>query len=368
MSPAVSVVECSSYKNCYSSIKKSVDLIGGINSFVDKDDIVLIKPNLLAPRSSDSAVTTHPEFVRSVIKLVKKSGAKIYVGDSPGFSTTLKAAEKSGLKKICDLEKVTLTDLGKPVTVHNPKGKIFKTFELGSDLEKFTKIINLPKMKTHTLTTFTGAVKNMFGTISGKKKVGYHVKVPDISDFSDMLIDLYLYHKNKTVLHIMDGIVGMEGQGPNSGTPAHFNTILASDNAMSLDVIASKILNLNNVPTITVARKRRIKESFEKNIDLRGNYLPSYKIKLPNSTIFLLLNRLMPFAKRFLTQKPYVINNICTGCATCKEVCPKDAITIIDNLPHFNYEKCIRCYCCQELCPKKAITLKKNILSKILGK
>ena len=65
-------------ENVYNALKKGIDLIGGIEKFVDKDEKILIKPNLLKPRSPEYAVTTHPSVFEAMIKILKKMTIKIY--------------------------------------------------------------------------------------------------------------------------------------------------------------------------------------------------------------------------------------------------------------------------------------------------
>ena len=132
-------------------------------------------------------------------------------------------------------------------------------------------IISVSKMKTHSLMAFTGAVKNMFGVVPGLSKANLHVQYPNMLDFGDMLLDVCNF-ANPT-LSFMDGIVAMEGEGPGSGDPVSMNVILTSQSPHHLDVVASKIINLDplKVPTIVKSIERKIiKEDFS-DIEVVGN-------------------------------------------------------------------------------------------------
>ncbi len=106
-------------------------------------------------------------------------------------------------------------------------------------------IINLPKFKTHNLTTITGAIKNMFGVVPGFTKVGYHLRFDDINVFTGMLLDIVMLVK--PTLNIMDGILGIEGEihrlenalAGDSRTTQRFTS--PSDGAISSDVRWSTI-------------------------------------------------------------------------------------------------------------------------------
>ncbi|TCL38082.1 uncharacterized protein DUF362 [Anaerospora hongkongensis] len=71
--------------------------LGGMSQFVNPGDRVLVKPNMLEAVEKGLCVTTHPEVVKAVIREVRQAGAVPVVGDSPGTSTTVKAAEKCGI-------------------------------------------------------------------------------------------------------------------------------------------------------------------------------------------------------------------------------------------------------------------------------
>ena len=87
-------------------------------------------------------------------------------------------------------------------------------------------VINLPKMKTHTLTRYTGAVKNLLGVLPGGRKREIHVRAPGVTEFSRALVDILELVRPQ--LNIMDGILGMEGNGPGtSGTPHAYNLLAA---------------------------------------------------------------------------------------------------------------------------------------------
>jgi len=104
-------------------------------------------------------------------------------------------------------------------------------------------IINVPKFKTHSLTTITGAIKNMFGIIPGGKKAKLHTVTHSINEFAELLIDIYQIRIPD--LHIMDAIIGMEGTGPTNGRISEINKIICSDNGISLYAVMAFMMGNN---------------------------------------------------------------------------------------------------------------------------
>jgi len=359
----VSVVKCETYdfSKVQEAVKKSVELLGGISKFVKKGDKVLIKPNLLQPAHPDKAITTHPEVVRAVIRLVKKQGAIPIVGDSPGIGDIEKIADVAGILDVCREEKIKLIPL-KPSGVKKIiSGKVCKEFTVAKELDEVNCIINIPRLKTHVLTTYTGAVKNLFGLIPGGEKKTFHINFSQGEDFSEMLLDLYLLIKPK--LTIMDAVVGMEGQGPSGGNPRKIGYILAGNDALALDTVAISIANLFPVPLLEKAHQRGLAQADMKNITLVGDvYTPLYKFKKPFFLPQKLPKFLLYIARYLVTSKPIILKEKCIKCHKCVKVCPKKTIHIEEKYPVIKYRNCIRCYCCHEHCPVRAIILKKGFL------
>jgi len=373
MKTKVSIVKCPSYEQMFvdQAVRQAVDLIGGLNRFIKKGDKVFLKVNLLIGANPDRAITTHPNFVRTVIRLVKRFGAIPVVGDSTQRGDLESVAEPCGILKLCKEEGVKLLKLNTRIQKDNPKGKLIKKFIVAKEIFDFDCIINLPKPKTHSLTVYTGAVKNLYGLFPGGLKKKYHVELPTRNKFSNMLLDLYLLIKPQ--LTIMDAIIGMDGQGPSSGNPRKIGLVLASSDALALDTVITSIVGFkkSEVPVIYLGKKRNLPESDLKNILVVGESINSVKIKKfkkPYFMVDILPRFVVNTARGIIWPKPFVIKERCVGCGKCAEVCVKQTITMIDGKAHIDYSKCIRCYCCHEYCPHKAITLKRNVIQKVIKK
>ena len=271
---AVSIVRCEDYDCARTmfAVKHAVDLLGGMGEFVKPGDRVLLKPNLLKARPPEAAVTTHPEVVRAVIRLVHEQGGRALVGDSPGMGDLKKVAEKAGILDVVNEEGAQLEDLTEAIQVKN-SGR-FQHFEIARSAYEADVLINLPKLKTHGMTTLTGAVKNLFGCIPGKRKVQWHFNTGVNHElFMKMLLELYALLQPR--LTIMDAVVGMEGNGPGSGDPRPIGAILAGRDAVSIDAVSAHVLGVkpDKLPLLQAARSQGIGETDLNNIMLLGDPL-----------------------------------------------------------------------------------------------
>ena len=210
---------------------REILLWGGIDKKISADTTILLKPNMLSKSSPDRAVTTHPSVVEAVIILLKEFGAKasnITVADSSGGpqNPMILAANYKvcGFADVASRQGVNLYTKLESKTVRTD-GVMVKEFELIAPAVDCDIIINLPKFKTHVMTAMSGAVKNLFGTVPGLKKAEFHMRFPDKDNFSEMIVDLC--ETVKPDFTIVDGIVGMEGDGPGSGIPRKFGIMLA---------------------------------------------------------------------------------------------------------------------------------------------
>jgi len=360
----VSIAKCNSYseKQVQKAVEKAVGELGGIKSFVKKGQKVLLKTNLLSAKKPEEAVTTHPAIVKAVAMLCKKAGAKVFIGDSPAEKDFLKAAESAGIAKVCKQAGAKLVELSNPVDRKSKNAFAAESLKVSAKLGEFDAIINLPKLKTHVFTGYTGAVKNLYGCVPGKIKGSYHLKFPSPDSFSKMLLDLHSIVKPR--LSIMDAVVGMEGEGPSAGKPKKIGLVIASESAFALDFIALKAVGIKpaKIPTAGLAQRFGL-EDYSK-IELCGDSveLPFVKGFKPSKAFNYGIGALKAITKHFrkiFGKKPSIINEKCIACGKCFETCPADAIVYFEGKkPEFDYKACIRCFCCMEICPQKAIEAK----------
>ena len=376
MKQEVSILKCNNYDRelVYQALKKSVDLLGGMGSFIKKGETILLKPNLLFAKEPEKAVTTHPSVVYATLKLVIDAGGKPLVGDSPGIGSAVKVASKAGIKEVCDRLNVHIVDFKESVEVENPDGKTFKSFTIAKEVRDVDCIINLPKLKAHAQMFLTLGVKNLFGCIAGRRKSQWHFATGrDRDNFARMLVDLYLLLKPK--LTIVDGIMAMEGNGPGSGDPKELGLIFVSSDCIALDRVITEVLGAKayDLFTTKVAREDGTGITSLEKIDIKGEKLSNIRVRdfkfppLRNVDNFLPIPAF--FAHYFrgsFTPKPYIHHKTCTRCKICVDICPTDIMSLKENAVDIDYETCIRCYCCQEICPEGAITVKQGWLGRLL--
>ena len=262
----VTITQCTSYDldAVRTAVAASLEPLGGMGKFVGKGQRVLVKPNLLASRAPEAAVTTHPAVVQAVVEQVQKAGGVAIIGDSPGgrnvgssYERLLKRTGMMGVVEATGCEWISFDD--SVVDVQAPDAKSFKRFTVGKAVTDADRIIVLPKLKTHQLTYYTGAVKVLYGYIPGLLKAEYHLHTgTDAETFSDLLLDLH--GALPPTLAIMDAVVGMEGQGPSNGNPRGIGLILAGENCHALDLVACSVIGFDPmmVPTVRKAGERGV--------------------------------------------------------------------------------------------------------------
>ena len=329
--------------------------LGGMEQFVKKNEKVLLKINLLSAKEPEKAVTTHPEFVRAVAKAVRKAGGKPYIGDSPAgtFSkrNLKKAYERSGLENLAKEEEIPLNFDTSAKKLDVPNGKRLRRSPICNYALNADKVIALPKLKTHSFQYMTLACKIMYGVVPGLTKAKYHARFPSRLSFADVMLDVLTIVKPH--LYIMDGIMGMEGQGPGSGDPVKMDLVLASTDHVAMDISVCKILGVEPVG-IPALKRAKIRGLLPERIDypIRRPEDVAYKgFRLPNTADHLLTGKKPP-------RKSPVITDKCTACGDCERICPKHAVKVLGRMAEITYSKCIRCFCCHEVCPEDAIMLR----------
>jgi uncharacterized protein (DUF362 family)/NAD-dependent dihydropyrimidine dehydrogenase PreA subunit len=372
----VVLIKCENYhlEEIRAGVKIGLDLLGGAGQFAAAGEKIVIKPNMLVGDGPDKCVSPHPLVFQAVLEQFLETGARISYGDSPGFGSPKGAARQAGLLQTAEALDVPLADFTSTVTLPFPEGNLIKQFTIAKAVHEADGLISLSKLKSHALTRMTGAIKNQFGCIPGLLKPEFHTRLPHVALFSRMLVDLNLLIKPR--LYIMDGIMGMEGNGPRNGTPRKMNVLLFSTDPVALDTAVCKLINLDPalVETLVYGEKFGLGSQ---NIEIIGDDWESLvqadfdvnreKQSTSNSESGM-VGRLM---RQYITPRPVIDYARCNYCGQCVRLCPAEPKALSqadgsDSVPVYDYSRCIRCYCCQELCPHEAITVKVPLLGKLI--
>jgi uncharacterized protein (DUF362 family)/NAD-dependent dihydropyrimidine dehydrogenase PreA subunit len=374
----ISRCETYEYERVEEAVRVAINALGGMGQFVQCGQRVLLKPNLLRSSTPGEAIITHPTIVRALVVLVQEVGAQAVIGDSPGVPYGTAGMRsfyaKAGLMAVAEETGAELIYSSTAVQLPHPSGELIKMVDAMEIVTQVDSIISLPKLKTHGLTGFTGATKNLFGLVPGLVKIGYHAKLQTAEQFSEMLIDLLQFHK--PVLTVMDAVVGMEGNGPSGGDPRQLGLLLVAKDGIALDLVATSMVGIGpqSVAPLRVAIRRGLTTGDVADVNVLGVPLDDARVPdfRPHDAVASAEHATMPaLARRFLARQlvtdPLVGPN-CTGCGTCVKTCPTGAATMEGERATIDLGKCIRCYCCHEMCPENAVVLKRSLLASLLGR
>lgn len=365
----VTLAHCNAYNaELPSALEALLEPLGGMRAFVTPGQTVLIKPNMLTHRHPDQAVTTHPELVRAIIRAVKTAGGAPVIGDSPASAVRIdRVMEDTGFVALCREEDVPLMRFEAAGSV--PCNQAGFSFNIAKPIRDADVVINVPKIKTHTLTTLTAAIKNTYGAIPGYQKALLHKRYANPQDFGKLL--WAIYQAVAPDLHIADGIVGMEGAGPAGGTPVNLAFLAAASDGVAMDLAISRLLGIDprTVPYLppSITPPDPVTPALQ---DTHFNNTPVHArtIALPSTLAARMIPRgLTRLLEPFVWIRP-AMNHACTRCGQCIKACPMDALTLPPetSVPELDPARCIGCCCCHEICPAKAITMTQSPLLNLI--
>ncbi len=219
----------------------------GLGSDQFRGKSVLLKPNLVEPTVTAPHVNTHPAFVRAAVEVFRKWDAReVFVAEGQGHCRdTAFVLEQSGLEAVLAEDKITFVDLNYD-DVYSATNRLGFTnlskLYLPQSLRQADFIVSLPKMKTHHWSGVTLSMKNLFGLMPGVC-YGWPKNVLHHAGIGQSILDI-----NAAVrphLAIVDGIIGMEGDGPIMGTPKLAHLVVMGTNLPAVDATCARLMGFD---------------------------------------------------------------------------------------------------------------------------
>src|SRR5579862_1313188 len=207
---------------------------------------VVLKPNLVE-FDPGTSINTHPMFVHAALEAFRALGAAdVRIAEGPGHRrNTLDLADAAGYFQTIPKFEDVFTDLNldevSRVAVARPSSRLNTLYlpqtALGCDL-----LVSLPKMKTHHWTGATLGMKNFFGVVPGGV-YGWPKNVLHWAGINESIADLHTLFPRQFAL--VDGIVGMEGNGPIQGTPKPAGVLVAGADLPAVDAACCRIMGID---------------------------------------------------------------------------------------------------------------------------
>ena len=353
------MIEPASYKTCGEAVNKVFDLF----PVTITGKKVLIKPNALRPSEPEEGVATHPAVLQAVVeRVVALKPASLIVGDNPGIKGYGANEETFRVSGFTEASKGYYRNIGTDARDVPFNPKFLAAVKISTAILDADIVISIPKLKTHGLTTISGAIKNCYGYLPGAQKARLHAIAGDPVGFGEMIVDVL--NIRVPDLFIMDAVLGMQGNGPVGKDLKHVGKIMATDNPVAMDAIIARMTGIepHRIHHLRVAFERGFGSYDTNAIEIIGDFQPIPEFNLP--PIITDLEDITDSSRQILYSstlvRPTVNDQLCTGCGTCSEQCPVSALSMIENIPRVDPELCITCFCCQEMCPEAAITLQKQ--------
>lgn len=243
-------------------VEKTVEkIVRSHTKALSPESKIIIKPNICAPLLPDTGVTTHHEIIRGTLNALKDFD-KVYIVESNSTSSDFDVNVKGwNIDYLPDYPNTKLINLSSEETSTKCIRGLEKEYniEFAKLLDNYDYFIDLPVLKAHIHARISIGIKNLFGLLSVKNKSQYHIYIHDLL--------LGLLNEFNPDLTIVDGIQALEGQGPIFGTPTGAGILLAGENVVEVDYVASKIAGidpftvkyLNNAINMTDLCKKEIK-------------------------------------------------------------------------------------------------------------
>jgi len=216
-------------------VQRAIQELGGINRFISRGDIVVIKPNIAWDRAPAQAANTNPEAVAEMVRLCRQAGAKSVIVTDVSINDPRRSFERSGIAGAASAEgaQVILTDERRFREI-DLRGEVLHSWPVFEPFLAADKMINMPVAKHHSLTGATLGMKNWYGILGGQRQRLHqhiHESLVDLADFM------------RPTLTLIDAYRVLVRNGPgggNLGDVALEKTVIAGTDPVALDAYAAK--------------------------------------------------------------------------------------------------------------------------------
>jgi uncharacterized protein (DUF362 family) len=233
-------------------IREAISILGGINKFVARGDVVMVKPNIGWDRTPELAACTNPEVVQTLVEMTLAAGAKKVVVMDNTINQAQRCYARSGIA-------AAAKEAGAEVPFVNPrrikrmavKGAWLKDWDIIQDFVEADKIINVPIAKHHSLCRVTIGMKNWLGAI-GDPRNQLHQKLDEAE------VDLAAFFK--PALTVLDAYRILVRNGPQGGRPSDtklIKTVVAGKDYVAIDALGASFLGVpaTELPFLVLANK-----------------------------------------------------------------------------------------------------------------
>ncbi len=267
---------------------------------IQKVQEVVLKPNLVTDKPEYIALgaNTSIEFLDALLSILSDHGCHTVIAESE-TGTAAKgrkldlAWERMGLRDLALRHGAQLVNLSRePTRWIEFSGRGLKGLDLPERILDCELLIDIPKIKTHKYAVLTCAMKNLFGLVPEPRRIIYHRWLNEtISDLAGLL--------SPRMITLVDGLVGMEGNGPLYGTPVQLDLLMASESCFAVDLVACDLIGVNPDSVRYLEISEEVKALRKLSIEVIGT--PLEEVRRPFKPVQFNLYRL--FEKKLMESR-----------------------------------------------------------------
>jgi uncharacterized protein (DUF362 family)/NAD-dependent dihydropyrimidine dehydrogenase PreA subunit len=337
-------------------------------ALLKKGNHVLVKVNMgcSGARAPVDRYTTHPNLAEAVIGNLQRLGALVSFGDDVARSGSHCETiwRTTGMQEVADRTGARLLDFA-AAGAREMRGSLLypRRYFVSNAYFQADVVINLANLRSHTDVVLSGAIKNMFGMVVGKRKaLIHHLFRNNPSGFSRAIADIHRVVKPQ--LSFLDLTTVLEGHGLGSAVRP-VGVLLASTDAVALDTLAAQIIGYDKLPIWTTHHAGRLglgcSDPSQITVRHSDGVLPSVKLRYPAMPVrkkASVYDRVSNLANTTVLRPRPVIQEVkCTGCGKCAQRCPAQCIhQEASGLYGIQLKDCADCGCCLKVCEDGAIS------------